>query len=492
MADRVTTRRERTFIWIPPENTCSWKLTVEGSDDVEEDISSIVSILNIEDGVTESLGSFSFEIWNPNETYTGKWRSMDTVRFYADRAATATTLRFQGRIDKPSYRGMKMKVIGQSESARLTKVTVTKSYTSATCDDILKDLISNYATAFTDTNIEASTETLTIDWYQTPFWDCVATICKAATTSDGKQFDCYVDSTLDFHFFERGSRQNLVEGINHQINLMGIGDFTEDSSDVINRVIIYGAITDGIQVLYTAEDTDSQDEYDKVSELVINDNDITTEAQAKEFAEWKLEDFKNAPIVGEVSGVFLGTLQPGESIPLSSPPDNITPGIYDVVGYKHQLGEKHFQTTVNLKREIKKTGHIFKKLIEKQNQAQETSLNPEEMRYSYNHRFDDDSGTHSNTEITDGVLKLTGAVGTGNWISSVKNHGSNITEAYLILVGETLTGATVQVSNDGGVTYSTITNKNKITFTTTGSNIRVKVSFNNLDTQVDSMSIQYK
>lgn len=409
-----------------------------------------------------------------------------------DGTESVSDLRFRGRVEKVSYSGKKIKVNGRSEGVKLMDVKVTETYSNTECGVILKDLATKYAPFATVANVNTSTTTLTLTWTEKPFWTCIKEL------GDASGFDCYLDKDLDFHFFKIGSVINKNEGIVHNINLFEVGDFGEDLSQVKNKITVYGAERDGIQVMYTAESLDVDFGVNSdfgVREEIVNDDSVVTETQAQELAEALLDKHKNPPVVGEVKGKLLATVQPGESIRLSSPINNLPPGEYQCADYKHTLNMDRgmLTTTVTVSKEPRKIYHIMKTLIEGQNKQKKTSINPYKMKFSYNFLFDNDSGTHSDTEISNGVLKLQSGKASGVWRSVGRDVSSDVTAIYLIVVGETLDGALIEVSCNHEVNYQTLTDKQLTTMTTAkGDNITIKVTLSNADTQIDSLSLQYK
>jgi len=477
-------------VWIPPTYSTKYKLEVirDGGDGSSDDITELISGAEVEDGVTDSIGRFEFSLWNPNQTYLGAWEPGDLFKYYKDYDSSATTIRFSGIIEKVSYKGNKIRVSGRSDALKFMDLTVTQSYTNTECGAILKDLVSKYGSDFTSNNVGTSSTTLTVNWYQKPFWDCVEELTTASS------FDAYVDANLDFNFFESGTRVNDKEGIVHTHNLLEVGDFADDSSLIKNRVIIYGAEEDGTQLLYSSNDISSQDKYG-IKEEIVSDSNITNGTQAQERGDFLVAQSKNPQQISDIKGIQLATIQPGENIRISSPADNIPPGLYRTVNYKDKIsleGGGGFTTTVSITKEPRRISNIFKSLVENQNKLKSTTVNPYEMGFSYNDLFNTDTGAHTDTEITNGVLKPTGA--SGNWISVAKTiTGGNITEVYLVAIGETLTGASFEVSGNNGSNYETITNKGRLVLSTSvGTQLRVKVTFDNADTQIDSLMLLYK
>jgi len=485
----VNLRTVQPSVWIPPNSTAAYKLTVTRSDGTVDDITELITSATVRNNVTDSIGNFEFEIYNVDGTYTNIWTGNEKFKYYKDYAAAATTLVFQGRVEKPSKRGFKLNVRGRSESLRLMDLTVTKTFSSTECGAILTSILGSYATWVTTTNVGTSSKSLSVNWYQKPFWDCVKELCVASG------FDAYLAADDDFHFFEQGSVVNTTEAILHDFNLLGVEDFTPDLTLVKNRIIVYGSVQEGIQVLASDEDSTSQSSYG-VKELIINDENITTETTAQEVATYELSNRKDPPSVGSVKGWLLATVAPGDKLRISSPVDNLPPTEYITTGYKDRLditGSGILSTTVYLTKEPRSVSHLLKDRIEQENKKKSTSLNPDEMRYSYNFPFDSDSGTHTTTQMEKGRLSLVTGNNNGNWVSDARTLSNDLDEAYLILNGETLNGVTISVSGDNGVNYQEVTPKNKLTISTAkGKKLKVKAVFSNADTQISSLSLLYK
>ena len=478
----------KPIFWKPPTYSSNYKFVVIRDDDTEDDITDLIVFLEVEDGTTDKIGRFEFQIWDPNEDYNGVWVGKETVKYYKDYAPTATTLRFRGKTEKVSYQGNKLKVTGRSEALAYMDLTVTKSYDNEPADSILKAIIDAYSTGFTYTNIDSTSVSLTVNWVQKPFWDCVEELCRATG------YFAYVDANKDWHFKLVGSINNDAEAIVHDSNLLSLGDFAEDVSQIKNRIIVYGANQDGIQILYTAEDTTSQSTYG-TKEIIVNDDNITDYDQAEEYGNFLLSENQDPPIIGDVTAPLMATIQPGQKIKISSPSNNLPPEYYESTNYKDKIdlgSGMGLTTTVTISKEPQMVSDVFKKIIESTNQQKKTASNPYEMRHSFNFLFDTTSGTHTSTEVSNGVLKTTSGNSVGNWVSETRTLSTDIDSAYLIIVGTVLTGVTVEISGDGGTTYQSITNKELITMSTAkGSALKVKVSFTDENSEVDSVSILY-
>ena len=472
------------YVWIPPRYYPVYKIQIERSSGQIDDITDYIYSGELIDGVTDTIGNFEFVVDNSSRRYMGVWNGNEIIRIYMDYATSATTLRFRGRIEQVSYRGYQIKIKGRAEGKKLLEVTVTKSYTNQETSTILTNLISRYASSFTTTNVNVSSTNLTANWYQKPLWECIQELCHASG------YDCYVDNALDVHYFEDGSINNSYEGAVHNSNLFEVGDFAYDYSQIKNRIIVYGGKQEDMDIIATAEDTDSQDDYG-IKEKIINDNSITTDTQAQERADYELALYKDPPLVGDVKCIGLPTIQPGENIYISAPYSNLNPNYYKVLNYKHSFGDL-FTTTLTIEKEPKKIAHLIKERIG-QEQKLADMPNPNEMRYSWIETFDSDSGTHTNTEITDGLLKLQTGQSSGNWVSDLKTITSNATNCELRVNGSSLAGTNYYVSTDGGNNWQTISGlKTSITLSPPGLNLKVKIELNSANTEINSINLLYK
>ena len=69
------------FFWTPPIYTTLYKLEVIRADGTIDNITDLVHACEIEDGVTDTIGRFEFEIWDPNETYVTAWTGNEVFKY---------------------------------------------------------------------------------------------------------------------------------------------------------------------------------------------------------------------------------------------------------------------------------------------------------------------------------------------------------------------------------------------------------------------------
>jgi hypothetical protein len=475
--------------WIPPQYTANFKITVEKGG-VEEDVTDDLIYWQVEDGVTEGIGNFEFEIPNPNETYTNKWTGMEIFRYYCDYASTPTTLRFRGRLERPSKRDSNVRVSGQSESLFVFNQKITASYSDTDGGAIVKDLFDTYGEGRFDTSsIPASTgELLNVDFVDKPFWEAVQDVCVALG------YDCYVDCNLVVRFFEQGSVNNADDAIVHDHNMFYVRDFAPDAQFIKNKVRVYGSKRDGVQIMYTANDAASQSTYGIRTEVVTDDS-IESFEQAQELAEFLLAELKDPPAVGEVKGVLLASVQPGENVRLSSPIDNLPPAYYRTVKYVSRYDQNEgFTTTLTVNKEPRQVSHLIKRRIEADNRKQGVLSNPEDLDFAHVDLFSEDSGSHSNTEVSNGVLQKEAAGTNGVWTSQTIDtpNGNNIIKAFIDVNGDNVPGMTFRVSANNGGTWESVTLRQlKNLSSSVGDRLKIEVTLVDDDARVNSLSVQY-
>ena len=474
-------------IWIPPKYTGIYKLEIIRSDGTIDDLTDLAVSWEFEDGVTNKIGKFKFTVWNVNEEYTNTWTGNEIVNFYSDYDNVALTKKFSGRSERILRRSNRVEVSGRSEALFFLEKTVTQSFTATDCSEILKSLNTTYGQGnFTVTNIATSGVLMTVNWNEKPFFECVSELSQKAG------FDAYVDATYDWNFFEKGSRTNEEEGLMENYNLMEVGEFGDDLQTVKNKIRIYGAIIDGVQVFYTANDVASQNRYG-TRVLIRSNNNIKTFAEAKVLGDFLLENNKDPAIVGDVSGVFLAKIQPGEKIHIGSPPNGLNAGTYAIRNYKHSWGNRGLFTTVSVEKKPIRITDAISNIIGRSSDQNQTSSNVFDLDYSLTEPFDDAStGTLSNLTITQGVLRVASGQTSGSWTSDVRTTDENVTEAALSLFGTLITGASVQISNDSGLNFQTVNNNEKIILATSGKSLVLKISITDTTTELSAVSVQYK
>lgn len=480
---RGTTYVSPGYIFPPFETNQVWKITMTDLNGTVLDITTLISKCTVNDYCTNSIGDFAFEIEDPDATYQSLWVGGETFKYYKDFGTEATTLRFQGTVEKVGKGYHRLIISGRSKSLIFLTRKITASYANTLTSSILTDLINNYGEGFTSTNVEVSSNYLTVNWYDKFLWECVKELCSASG------FEAWVDSNLDWHFFESGSRLNDTEGVAHDANLLNIDDFTPDYTQVRNRIIVYGAEVDGNRLFYTAKDLNVVDD-SLFKDEVISDDNITDYTQLVAIGDYELSIKKDPPLVGSVKSYLLVGVRPGDSVRIADEDDGFVDGYYPSTGYTdvidYMAGE--YYTQVYLTKETRKVSQIVGDRISNEYKKAGTNSNPYGLENAYVLNFDSESGTHSGTAIGNGVLYPTGSSGT--WISPVRSLSGNLNSVYLSLSAENVNYVSVSFSSDNGSSYTSISNGEFLEIAG-GASIIIKVDFSIESSSVSSLSLQY-
>jgi len=464
------------FIPIPKTRNTHCKVEIDG-----DDLTSRVKESSWVIPVTDGIGTFKIVLSNAHGQYSGTYQAGDIVKFYADNVDN-TTLQFWGRIDyvkdNISKEGQFLEIEGRHRCYLLTEYLVCHSAINTATSEILKDIIDKI-TGFTYTNVATTTDSMNVEWNYKPFWDCVKELCNFAG------YDCYVDNDLDFHFFEADSISNTTDAIVEGDNLLDSKNWGTDDYYEKSRVTVIGQSGDGLPIVYTA----ISDDETEIREIFIKDTSANTLAKVQNIADAKLSEITNRTPQAIVKSFGIETIKPGENIWILIPRQEIH-GQYKVVQVTHSFGAKSggWRTECIIEQDEGGMTKIIQNLSEKSDRAIQ-SENINKLNYSWNFEFDDDSGSHTTTEITGGVLKSTGASGT--WISSANTSDLNAISCELRVKGEAIPGTVFYVSVDNGINYQSVTPNTLKTLSPPGSNLKIKAEINSASTQIYSMVLLY-
>lgn len=470
------------FIPIPKVRNTKCKIEVNGTD-----ITPRVLDSKFVYPTTTGIGTFVIKMHNSHGQFSGSFNVGNVVNFYADNVDN-TTLQFVGRVDyvrdNMSRDGQFLEIYGRHKSYLLTEFLVCHTATATSPSQILKDIIDKLpgGYGFTYSNVDTDTASMNVRWNYRPLWDCVKELCYYAG------YDCYVDNDLDFHYFAENSIANTEDAIVEGQNFISTSGWGTDDSAEKTRVTVMGQDSEGFPIIYTAI---SATEGDEIKEVFIKETSADTTIKVQNKAEAKLLELSNRTPQAKINSFGLETIKPGENIWLLIPRQEIH-GQYKVIQIMHKFGMKvgGWRTECTIEEEELGITTAIQSSQEKLI-SQTDSDNINKMTFSYNSNFDVDSGVHSSTEITDGVLKTNGG-GSGTWISDNTVTTSNATYYELRVKGETLTGNVYSVSTDGGNTWqSVVALKTMYAYSPPGQNLKIKVEINSADTQITSLALLY-
>ena len=490
---------EEGIIYFPKDYNTVFKVEIIGSD-YTDDVTDDVSKLEVTLAVTTEIGSCFVELEIADESdYAQKYQGGETIRVYCDFVDGSTKI-FEGYIEKPEHKfaeaGSILQITGRHLSSKLLDITVTESFEnkqiSGTADSILNYIISQYASGFTSNNVETITDTATINWANKPFWECVVDLCNIADC------DCYVDSDGDFHFFKKGSKLNTQEAAVEDDNLIENEGIGKDTTDVKNRIIVYGEEDKGLPIIYVAEDTTSQNNYN-LKEKVIRDSSIKTYEDAKKRGDAELLLLKDTQNKGKVICYLMPALNPGDKIWVTIPSQKIHDK-FRVVKVIHKIVES--ETTECIIEKERLLPQVFKERMTKELQLEKIE-NPFKNKYSYIFTFDDTSqiDTITGADVSGGKLVYLSSPS----ITESKSQDSPvvISEFCVRVIGQDLSVSTFMISADNGVSWSDeysfnsdVDIQKSIPSSKRGDKLRIKILLqtdaSNPNPSIDSLGIYYR
>ncbi len=458
------------FIAIPRSYNTQVKVEISGVDETSKvlDSSWVKPTLS-------GIGTFKIILKNAFGRVSGKYDKGDIVKFFYDNT-NATTLQFQGRIDKASEKmginGQFLEIKGRHRSFLLTTTKVNYSAVNADPADILKAIIAQLPSTygFTTTNVENVGKTMSKEWNYIDFWDCVKDLCEFS------KFVCRVDNDLDFHFHSRTSKFNEDEHIVEGINQLKTSDFGIDDFKEVTRVIATGQTDVGQPIIYTAK---SSTEGEEIREFVIRSVSDNTKEKVKNTAEAKLAELTNRPPNARFTSKPLETLEAGQNLWIVVLRQEIY-GIFMALQVIQKFGSRQggVRTETLIERESVTMANLMEERIATEDR-EGAAINVNKLDFTFNFPFDNDDFTasHKQTIVSNGFLGLANAgFNDGEWISTIETASKNITKVELRFVGKDLSSSKFFFSVDGGINWEEFTGQKELHVpVNTGKNLRAKI-----------------
>jgi len=258
-------------------------------------------------------------------------------------------------------------------SLQMNKRLVNETYSSETVNNIIDDLVTNYFSSFSTTNVDCTTTINSIEFNYKRGAECITKLANQVN------YDWYVDADKDIHFFERGSISSPWDltdsGGNYFYDTLQI---KENYNDIKNYVIVEGKKPD-TATPFTVTDSDSTSisNYGR-HEFYKKDHSISTESEANQFASSFIEAWKNPSKEGKFITKKTG-LEVGDEINISSTNRGIsenfiickiqskpnTPNeFHHNISFKKQRVLDYYTSRVNEKEEIDNTKNSVDKHLE--------------------------------------------------------------------------------------------------------------------------------
>ena len=468
-------------IWLPKVRNGEYQILVDGVDRT-----TLVISAQFTRGIIGVECTCKITMLDPNGTFAALYKGGETIEYKTTYEGN-TVSEWKGKLERPIKQFGQTYLIelqGSHFQSDTLDITVNADFAGTkTSDEILKELVNTYLPGFTTTNVTTSTVKPVIRWNNKPLHDCILDLCNLS------EFDAYVDSDKDIHFFARESIENTVEAIVWNQTLVEIVDFGADSIDIRNRIIVYGEGLTGLPIIYRTDDIDSQNA-NGIKEKVVKDSSIRTYAQAKQLGDATLESEKAKTSSGTLNCLLLINIKPGEMIWVVNP----VQGIEDTFRMiKFVFRPINYQTEVIISKD--KTIPLLFQERKKAELASENLDNPHNMTKSFNFDFDNvsefDSALSSGITIFESNLKIEGAA-TGTMVSSLRTTSSTVSQVFLKVTGDFLSGTQYAVSLDNGTNWEIVNLEELKTMVNSGNQLRLRITLNSTSTLISSAALLYK
>ena len=481
----MAAKGRRGFIWPPRKQILTHDIKVNTESVKLDNINA-----EFTKGVCPEVGEFKIRLLNTDQKYSTRYKIGQTVQLTMD-FFSGTTLRFEGTIDRlmnhfDPLLGYVLDIYGAQLATKLLDINVTTSFEGATINDILSDLVTNFApSGFTINFTSTATNTPKINWEDKPFWDCVNDLGKVAEPTA----DSYVSDTKVIQFFDKNSVENNNEAFVHNDTMIQVSGFGQQILTTRNKIKVRGDDGTGLPILFESNNFTSQSDFG-IKEQILNESSIRTNAEA--IAAGNAErDFQATPEdEGEGVSLILPSVNPGDRIHVTSPTMKIL-GQKRLYKFTHFLPRRTSELLFGNERKLKQ---ILKNRI-KTELALENNVNPFGMRYSLNLTFNQSSELDSfdtNVQFIDGKVSLV----SGTQGRFTKSHTSpvDVTEIHTKAVGSQVVGTTIEVSLKGGQagSYQTLTLEKRTELIGTGKSLLFRVTIQSANTEIDSLAFLYK
>lgn len=500
MPDPATSGSRSGITFIPPKKMVPARKVLINNTDV----SNKLILCTITPSVTEAVWSIDLTLDNGEGQYTKEFVKGDIIKAYID-YDSATTQLFEGRIDTINYilsgdQGYTCDIRGRGYGAEALDKNVNKQYDTATAlstifKEVRNEYLPNHSTD--DSQIDTISNTDTPAWSGVPVWQVFQDIIVAAKEKTGDTYHFYCDYNKIWHLFKEGDRISQTEAAVVEDNIVSM-NVSDDLTTVKNRIMIYGREINGIPVVETSENTDSQSLY-WVKELSTSDSNLVTREQVKNKADALLSKYLTPEQKGSVRCVGLPNILPGQQIYIMNPYCDVM-GLRTIVGITHTLTSNGFFTTLDFQETEKGLVHLFE---ERKKREQELSAIANRYGMEHTHIVDfskietSDLDEAVRTIIWDDNLMLELEETSGYIVTEKHTANKNITKCVLKVSGQNLASdegkdwVIGKVSVDNEASWEDLTIDSLHTVIGTGKILKIKLKLISLTTKITAVGVLY-
>ena len=520
------TRRTRPGTIIIPKdmNQASWKVIWTDSAGVEHDITNFMVRATLNFNATVGVNNFSVDIDNAqgrymNDDATIQFTERDSIDFYYDFTAKASlsTIRLRGYIDAIFHsfnlsdafmlhlegRGVprsstydhfadtfvSLQFVGMNNLDCFAGTTGSQDSFGNREDgilynsgmvlkvyDTLNAIWKDYASLSDSNKNSIKSQTgYTQTHTQTYVDQSRLSIGKAVALQGDYDFRIEYDSSSGntfFRLFPEESLTNKVEYAAAGKNLISIGRYGNDTTEEYNRIKEIG-VTDGNILIFRTKENTSRQQVIWIKDKVETTNALTKNEDIVAKAVARLDELDESINKGNLQCCMLPTLKPGDRIKLTLP--HIL-DVYVKVKSFSVIIDNDVIFNLSLKERETSFESIFKDRI---NETSNLAIpdNPNGMTNAIVYDFsDEDDYEIVHCYIVGGVLYLNPTYESGTCTIDIFEADDDVTQCELRVSSIDHQLCSYEVSNNGGVTWEDYTLGTVHTFSTVGSELRVRIN----------------
>lgn len=472
-ASRHTRRPRRTTIVIPPEQfSIARSVVITHADGTTTDVTGrVISITIVGLSIREGISNAIINLDNSEGFFLNQakddWKFVggETIKIDMDFEG-GTTRVFKGKCNTPKVDfdggGHRLMIVARTApqvADRRINITINGSAVDAV-KDILDTFLSDSVThsAF-DTNLGTETTTIKVS-YNNYIHTILADIFRRAGWEGYFDFDASDTGKHDLVGFKAGASHNDDVNLSYSQNLISVNGFGKETDQEYNNILVKGKNRGGAAIMRTTRNDSHENQFWR-KDLVVSDSNVINFDELAERADVEIADKIPDNKFGTVKAVGHPKIVAGKTINVSNP-HSLIHGLYTVRRYVHNIDSGGWIMEVDIAGRRRRLNDLFKDTIKVEDRLSEFD-NPNNMAYSFNLDFEEDSDAENliaqktAITVTGGKIQISSGA-EGNITSTQLDLPEDVSNFDMALDGaEQFEISTVQVSNDGGTTFVTVT-----------------------------------
>ncbi|MBI2112223.1 hypothetical protein HYT52_01680 [Candidatus Woesearchaeota archaeon] len=177
-------------------------------------------------------------------------------------------------------------------------------------------------------------------------------------------------------------------------------------------------------------------------------------------------------VKGKTVSELLAYVNPGEMIWVSLPDQQIH-AQYKALNITHKFHNGDYTTELEISKITQSIAYIFKEQQVRTSEQQKIE-NPNRLSHSFNFSFDDatDLVSYGDFTITEGEIRLNPGLGSGVLLSATRVSVDSISQVEARAVGADISSSSLEVSADGGLTWTSVTLNALTTLSVSGKQLK--------------------